>query len=47
MNERQIINPHANFFQKVFSRIDVAHDLILNYLPENLVKQLDLNTLYT
>jgi len=42
---RQITNPHANFFQKVFSRMDIAHDLVLHYLPEKLVKQLDLNIL--
>jgi hypothetical protein len=45
MDEKQIVNPHANFFQKVFSRHDVARDFICNYLPEKLVKQLDLNTL--
>jgi len=45
MNERRIINPHANFFQKVFSRIDVAHDFVLNYLPKKLVHRLDLSTL--
>jgi len=45
MDERQIINPHANFFHKVFSRMDVAHDFILNYLPKRIVNQLDLNTL--
>ena len=22
MNERKIVNPHANFFHKVFSRLD-------------------------
>ena len=45
MDKRQITNPHANFFQKVFSRMDIAHDLVLHYLPEKLVKQLDLSTL--
>ena len=28
MDKRQIVNPHANFFQRTFSRIDVAHDFI-------------------
>ena len=42
---RIIVNPHANFFQRTFSRIDVAHDFISNYLPKNIVNQLDLNTL--
>jgi len=45
MDEKQIVNPHANFFQKVFSRLDVAHDFISYYLPKKIVKQLDLTTL--
>ena len=45
MDEKQIVNPHANFFQKVFFRYDVARDFVCNYLPEKLVQLLDLNTL--
>ena len=42
---KKIVNPHANFFQNTFSRIDIAHDFISNYLPKHIVKQLDLSTL--
>jgi len=45
MDEKQIVNPHANFFQKVFFRYDVARDFVCNYLPVKLVQLLDLNTL--
>ncbi|ETR66289.1 MAG: transposase YhgA family protein [Candidatus Magnetoglobus multicellularis str. Araruama] len=41
----QIINPHAMFFEKVFSRKDVAVDLVQNYLPKEIINDLDLPTL--
>jgi len=43
MNE--IINPHAMFFEKVFSRKDIAIDFLQNYLPENIVQRLDFSSL--
>jgi len=45
MKNDQVINPHANFFEKIFSRMDVAIDFIKNYLPEQIVKRLDLTTI--
>jgi len=42
----QIINPHAMFFEKVFSRKDVAVDLVKNYLPKEIINDLDLSTVY-
>ena len=45
MGETQIINPHANFFQKIFSRLDIASNLFENYLSDEIVKQIDLSTL--
>jgi len=45
MDERQITNPHANLFHKVFSSNDIARDFIRHYLPESVVEKLDLNTL--
>ncbi|KPA17562.1 Transposase (putative), YhgA-like protein [Candidatus Magnetomorum sp. HK-1] len=45
MKNNQIINPHANFFEKVFSRKDVAFDFVKNYLPEKIVKRLNISTI--
>jgi hypothetical protein len=45
MNKSQVINPHAMFFEKVFSRTDVASDLIQHYLPPKTVEKLDLSTI--
>jgi len=45
MDEKVIVNPHASFFQKVFTRLDIAADLIKNYLPENIVNELNLKKL--
>jgi len=45
MNERAIINPHANLFHKIFSNNDNARDFISHYLPKDRVEKLDLNTL--
>ena len=38
-------NPHAMFFEQMFSRLDIATDFISNYLPENVVKLLDISSL--
>jgi len=46
MNQTEIINPHAMFFEKVFSREDVSRDFLQNYLSETIVNQLDLSTLH-
>jgi predicted transposase/invertase (TIGR01784 family) len=45
MYQTKIINPHAMFFEKVFSRTDVVTDFLQNYLPEKVVSQLDLSTI--
>jgi len=39
-----IINPHAMFFESIFSRLDIAADFIKNYLPDYIVKRLDLSS---
>jgi len=46
MSQTEIINPHAMFFEKVFSREDVAQDFLQNYLSETIVNRLDLSTLH-
>ena len=46
MKQPEIINPHAMFFEKVFSRKDVAQDFLQNYLLETVVKRLDLSTIH-
>ena len=34
-------NPHDRFFKETFSRIEVARDLLANYLPPEVVAILD------
>jgi predicted transposase/invertase (TIGR01784 family) len=46
MSQTEIINPHAMFFEKVFSRGDVAQNFLQNYLSETIVNRLDLTTLH-
>ena len=46
MDQTEIINPHAMFFEKVFSREDVAQDFLQNYLSETIVNRLDLKTIH-
>ncbi|ETR66553.1 MAG: transposase YhgA family protein [Candidatus Magnetoglobus multicellularis str. Araruama] len=46
MSQTEIINPHAMFFEKVFSREDVAQAFLQNYLSETIVNRLDLSTLH-
>ncbi|NKQ34519.1 MAG: Rpn family recombination-promoting nuclease/putative transposase, partial [Chloroflexi bacterium] len=43
MNE--LSNPHDRFFKETFSRVEVARDLLANYLPPEVVALLDLETL--
>ena len=38
-------NPHDRFFKETFSRIEVARDLLANYLPPEVVAILDLDSL--
>jgi predicted transposase/invertase (TIGR01784 family) len=40
-----IRNPHDLFFRETFSRVEIAHDFIENYLPAEVVAALDLDTL--
>ncbi|HID51343.1 MAG TPA: Rpn family recombination-promoting nuclease/putative transposase, partial [Anaerolineae bacterium] len=42
-----LTNPHDRFFKETFSRIEVARDLLANYLPPDVVNILDLDTLDT
>ena len=41
----EIVNPHDKFFKEVFSHKDAATDLLSNYLPEPLLKLIDLEKL--
>jgi len=34
---KTIANPHAMFFENVFSRLDIAADFIKNYLPDHII----------
>ncbi|SKA96162.1 conserved hypothetical protein (putative transposase or invertase) [Caloramator quimbayensis] len=38
-------NPHDKFFKETFSNIEVAKDFIRNYIPANIIKIIDLDTL--
>ena len=40
-----IKNPHDKFFKEVFSRKDMMEEFLLNYLPGNIIEQLDLKSL--
>ncbi len=40
-----ITNPHDKFFREVWSRQDIAVDFLANYLPEDVSKHLQLDTL--
>jgi len=39
---KEIVNPHDKFFKGMFSRKDEARDFFANYLPEEILKLLDL-----
>ena len=41
----KIHNPHDKFFKETFSNVEVAKDFINNYLPQNIVDIIDVNTL--
>ena len=41
----QLNNPHDHFFQELMERKDVGEDFLQNYLPEEIVRQLDFSTL--
>jgi len=41
----KIQNPHDKFFKETFSNVEVASDFIKNYLPESILKIIDLKTL--
>jgi len=41
----EISNPHDKFFKESFSRPEVARDFLANYLPAEVVQELDLNAL--
>lgn len=45
MSQSEITNPHAMFFEKVFSRTDVISDIIQYYLPQSIVQALDISTI--
>lgn len=44
-SETKIQNPHDKFFKEIFSNPIVARDFIENYLPEPILKIVDLNEL--
>lgn len=41
----RIQNPHDKFFKETFGNIMVAKDFLNNYLPENIMEIVDMNTL--
>lgn len=41
----EITNPHDKFFKEVFTRLDTAEEFFLNYLPDDVVKLIDLDSL--
>jgi len=44
MSPNRISNPHDSFVRQVLSKIENARDFLENYLPEHVVKHLDLST---
>ncbi len=44
-NQNDINNPHDKFFKAAFSWIEIARPLIEQFLPKDLIDQLDLDTL--
>jgi len=44
-SETKIQNPHDKFFKETFSNLEVARDFMENYLPEPILKIVDLNEL--
>lgn len=41
----QLKNPHNLFFEELMSRTEVCRDFLQNYLPDEIVRQLDFSTL--
>jgi len=41
----KVQNPHDKFFKETFSNVEVARDFIKHYVPENILKVIDVNTL--
>ncbi|MCB5560598.1 Rpn family recombination-promoting nuclease/putative transposase [Anaerosalibacter bizertensis] len=42
---KEVYNPHDKFFKEIFGKVEVTKDFIENYLPENILKIIDTNTL--
>ena len=40
-----ISNPHDRFFREIFSRKEEARNFLLNFLPDDLIKILDMDSL--
>lgn len=38
-------NPHDKFFKETFGKVEIARDFLNNYLPQNIVSIVDMNTL--
>lgn len=43
--DEKIVNPHDKFYKSVFSDIGIARDFLKNYLPESVLKMVELNDL--
>ncbi len=41
----KVQNPHDKFFKETFGNLAVAKDFLRNYLPQNIVDIVDINTL--
>lgn len=41
----KIQNPHDKFFKETFGNVEVAKDFLNNYLPQNIIKLIDIDTL--
>ena len=38
-------NPHDKFFKETFGNTEIAKDFLNNYLPQNLINIIDIDTL--
>lgn len=41
----KVQNPHDRFFKETFGKVEVAKDFLNNYLPENIIRIIDIDTL--
>jgi len=41
----KIQNPHDRFFKETLGKVEVAKDFLNNYLPGNIIKVIDVDTL--